>query len=76
MGAWASAASQGCDVVESPYSTMEDGTQGLECTQRTTCTTGAEVVSCWWNGGHAWPRVGLDHFGNNIIWEFFSKHSK
>ena len=76
MDACASVDSQGCAAVESPYPTSEDGMRQLECTQRTNCATGAEIVSCTWSGGHEWPRVGNHHFGNNIIWEFFSKNGK
>jgi polyhydroxybutyrate depolymerase len=51
MDAWASAASQGCDDIETPYPTSGDGTMQWECAQRANCATGSEVVSCSYMGG-------------------------
>jgi poly(3-hydroxybutyrate) depolymerase len=52
------------------------GTLGLVCTQHQDCSTGAEVVNCTWDGGHAWPKSASHDLANEIIWEFFSKHSR
>jgi polyhydroxybutyrate depolymerase len=76
MDAWASSASQGCDEIETPYPTSMDGERGLECTQRANCATGAEVVSCSWAGDHSSSSGIHVPFGNDVIWEFFSKNSK
>jgi hypothetical protein len=76
MDAWASTASQGCDNIETPYPTSQDGTQELECTQRANCATGAEVVSCSWAGNHASMIEMHLSFGNDVIWEFFDKNSR
>lgn len=76
IDAWAGAESQGCDDSETPYPTSRDGKSGLACVQRTNCATGAEVVSCSWEGDH-WSatQIGVQ-FGTEVIWEFFSKNSK
>ena len=73
---WASALSQGCDPNDSPYPTSRDGVRGLECRQRANCATGAEIVDCSWDGGHDWPQKGDDHFGTEVIWEFFRKNTR
>ncbi len=71
---WAEA--QGCDPATSAYPTSRDGTFGLSCIQHDGCATGAEVVHCVWDGAHDWPRAEGDDFGNQVIWEFFSRHSR
>ncbi|MCP3959923.1 MAG: hypothetical protein GY719_18925 [bacterium] len=76
MKKWASAKSQGCDPASTPYQTSRTGAFGLACIQHDGCTTGAEVVHCAWDGAHDWPRDDADNFGNDIIWDFFSKHSR
>jgi len=76
LGLWAQEESQGCAAGDSGYPTSADGTLELACVQRDHCESGAEVVSCIWTGEHTWPRDGADEFGNRVIWEFFSKHSK
>jgi polyhydroxybutyrate depolymerase len=76
LDAWAGADSQGCDAKDSPYSTSKDGVVGFRCIQRANCATGAEVVDCSWDGGHDWPRKGKDHFGIDVIWEFFRKNGR
>jgi polyhydroxybutyrate depolymerase len=73
---WASTASQSCDDIETAYPTSRDGMRQLECTQRANCTTGAEVVSCFYDGDHTSSMEISFPFGNDIIWEFFSKNSK
>ena len=76
IDAWAGTASQGCDDVETPYPTSMDGTRGLGCTQRADCATGAEVVSCSWEGDH-WSATQIGgQFGTEVIWDFFGKNSK
>jgi polyhydroxybutyrate depolymerase len=76
MDAWANTTSQGCDDIETPYLTSRDGTKQLECVQRANCATGAEVVSCSWAGDHQSSMNVNWSFGNDVIWEFFSKNSK
>ena len=76
MDAWAGAESQGCDDSETPYQTSMDGTMGLACEQRANCATGAEVVSCSWEGDHHSATQIGGVFGTKVIWEFFSKNSK
>lgn len=75
MALWASDQSQGCDDEVTPYPTIADGISGMSCTQHKDCETGAEVVSCWWNAGHAWPG-GASPWGNDMIWDFFLKNPK
>jgi len=76
MDAWAAADSQGCSAEDSSYPTSRDGVKDLVCVQRAGCATGAEVVDCSWDGGHDWPRDGEDHFGADVIWEFFKKNGR
>lgn len=75
MALWASPESQDCAEEVTPYPTIADGIRGMSCTQRRDCATGAEVVSCWWDAGHAWPG-GSTMWGNDMIWDFFLKHAK
>lgn len=75
MTLWATSLSQNCDEEVTPYSTIADGVEGMECTQNANCATGAEVVSCWWDSGHSWPG-GITQFGNDMIWDFFLKNPK
>ncbi len=75
MAAWSSAESQDCDQEVTVYTTVADGMRDMACTQNANCATGAEVVSCWWDAGHAWPG-GSNQFGYEMMWEFFRKHSK
>ena len=74
MDAWGSA--QGCDLDDTSYSTVSDGIRNWTCTQRANCDAGAKVVSCSWRAPHWWPKVPQSDFGNDAIWEFFSKNSK
>ena len=73
---WASSESQDCDSDTTPYPTSADGKRELVCIQHDNCSTGAEVINCTWNGAHDWPETKSDPFGNDIIWQFFSKHSQ
>lgn len=75
MALWASPESQGCDDEVTPYPTISDGISGMACTQHKDCKSGAEVVSCWWDAGHAWPG-GSSPWGNDMIWDFFLKNPK
>ena len=68
---WAGATSQHCAAESTPYTTSTDSTYGLRCEQRANCATGAEVVSCNWQGGHAWPA-----FARDAIWDFFNRHDQ
>ena len=76
IDAWASAESQGCDDSGTPYPTSMDGNTGLACVQRANCATGAEVVSCSWEGDHPSSMQIGGVFGTKVIWEFFSQNSK
>jgi polyhydroxybutyrate depolymerase len=76
MSKWAGAGSQRCDREATTYPTSMDGTLELACIQRDNCSTGAEVVHCTWNGAHDWPKAGATDLGNEIIWEFFARHSR
>jgi poly(3-hydroxybutyrate) depolymerase len=76
MNKWAGPGSQGCTAASTPYDMSMSGTLGLVCTQHQDCSTGAEVVNCTWNGGHAWPKSASHDLANEIIWEFFSKHTR
>jgi polyhydroxybutyrate depolymerase len=76
IDAWAGAESQGCDDSETPYATSQDGSSGLACVQRANCATGAEVVSCSFEGDHPSSMQIGGVFGTKVIWEFFSQNSK
>ena len=76
IDAWAGAESQGCDDSETPYATSQDGSSGLACVQRANCATGAEVVSCSWEGDHPSSMQIGGVFGTKLIWEFLSQNSK
>ena len=72
---WAEA--QGCsENGDTPYPTVSDGKQAWSCTQHANCRDGSEVVTCAWDGEHNWPRIDEDHYGYNVIWNFFQKHQK
>jgi len=73
---WASQRSQGCAVTPTPYDTSGDGTLGLVCTQHDNCSAGAEVVNCTWDGSHDWPKDEVHDLANEIIGEFFAKHTR
>jgi polyhydroxybutyrate depolymerase len=73
---WASSSSQNCDANTTPYSTVADGTKNWTCTQYANCANGAQVVECSWRAPHSWPKTPQSSFGNDAIWEFFSKNSQ
>ena len=73
---WAGPGSQECDPATTVYETSQDGALGLACIQHDNCSTGAEVVHCTWDGAHDWPQAEGQQAGNELIWEFFSKHSR
>jgi polyhydroxybutyrate depolymerase len=73
---WAGPGSQRCDAVPSDYPTSRDGVLGLACIQHDNCATGAEVVHCTWDGAHDWPQADNQPVGNEIIWAFFSRHTR
>jgi polyhydroxybutyrate depolymerase len=76
IGKWAEASSQHCDATTTPYPTSGDGTLDLSCVQHDNCASGAEVVHCTWDGEHEWPQIKTSDVGNEVIWEFFDKHSR
>jgi len=59
------AAAQGCAALPEVRSTDFDGAKGWGCEAYPDCATGAEVISCTWDGGHVWPRQEL---GDNPPW--------
>ena len=75
LSLWANADSQSCDAEVTAYETAVDGIQGMSCTQHANCQSGAEVVSCWWDGDHDWPN-DVNMSGNQMIWDFFRSNSK
>ena len=75
MALWASSSSQNCDENVTPYPTIADGIRGMKCTQNDNCATGSEIVSCWWDAGHAWPG-GVTQWGDDMIWDFFLRNAK
>ena len=76
IGRWADPGSQACDPATTTYETSQDGALGLACIQHDNCSTGAEVVHCTWDGAHDWPQAEGQQAGNELIWEFFSKHTR
>jgi polyhydroxybutyrate depolymerase len=76
MAKWAGAGAQGCEPATTVYETSQDGALELACIQHDNCSTGAEVVHCTWDGAHDWPQAEGHQVGNEVIWEFFSKHSR
>lgn len=76
MSQWTDSDSQGCSSSPVPYATSQDGVLDLRCVEYPDCATGVEIVNCTWKGGHNWPKDGDHDFGNQIIWEFFSRHSR
>lgn len=72
------AENQGCATGGTdPYPTASDDTRGWECTQHVGCATGAEVVTCEWDGGHIWPTAGTHgNFPLAEIWTFLSAHRR
>lgn len=72
---WARA--QGCAASgATPWRSAADGTLGWRCQQHDDCRQGSEVVSCSWQGGHDWPRLGEDEFGWQVMWDFFQSHRR
>ena len=76
MEKWAGSESQNCALSPVRYPTSQDGVLDLQCVEYLGCETGVEIVNCTWTGAHDWPKDGDQDFGNQIIWEFFSKHSR
>jgi poly(3-hydroxybutyrate) depolymerase len=74
MSKWADA--QDCEGTVTPYPTSQDGVLGIACVQHANCGSGAEVVHCTWDGAHDWPQADEARPGNEIIWDFFEKHSR
>ncbi len=84
LSRWAEA--QGCDAETTAYPTSRDGVRGLACIQHDGCASGAEVVHCTWDGAHEWPAIVSEggaesdssdpDFGNQVIWEFFARHTR
>ncbi len=62
---------------DTAYSTVSDGAWGWACTQHAACETGAEVVTCQWDGTHTWGRSSDDgDFMWAAVWEFFESHPR
>ena len=73
---WAQA--QGCDTDGStPHVTEADGKKDWTCTQHDNCSSGAEVVTCSWDGAHIWSKAGkTGNFVLESIWTFFEAHPR
>jgi len=71
---WANA--QGCADESSEYPTDYDGTSGWTCVQYAGCTSGTEVVSCVWEGGHTWGRTADNNFALESMLTFFAAHER
>ncbi len=76
MSRWASPGSQDCDPAATAYPTSQDGVLGLACVEHAGCATGAEVAHCTWDGAHDWPQAESQPVGNEVIWEFFARHTR
>jgi len=73
---WAEAQDCAADG-STPFPTDSDGARGWGCTEHMGCSTGAQVVTCAWNGGHTWPTSGEHgNFPLAEIWTFLSAHSR
>ena len=73
---WAQA--QGCSSSgKTAYQTVSDDTWGWRCTEHADCETGADVVSCQWDGSHHWGRSeAAGDFMWAAVWEFFEAHPR
>ncbi len=60
---WAMA--QGCELEPVPKPSVSDGVRGWGCEEHPSCATGAQVVTCTWDGGHVW---GTDPAAGNFTW--------
>ena len=62
-----------------PWPTHMDGAKGWQCTARSGCVGGAEVVSCTGEYGHNFP-FGHDGDGmiegSRIMWKFMKEHPR
>jgi poly(3-hydroxybutyrate) depolymerase len=70
------AVAQGCAVDPSPWPTAYDGTLGWSCEEHAGCSTGAEVVTCAWDGRHRWGRDGSEAFALEVTWDFFTRQKR
>ncbi len=71
--AWAEA--QGCVTKASAFPTAYDGIEAWTCQQHEGCSTGAQVISCVWVGGHTWGRTDKVNFALEAMLEHFAAHS-
>lgn len=72
---WAS--NQGCETEITSYQTAADGIKKWRCEAHANCSSGAEIVTCSWAGGHSWPNTRQDgNFGLDAAWHFMSSKSK
>jgi poly(3-hydroxybutyrate) depolymerase len=71
------AAAQGCSLTPTPYATVSDGLNGWSCAEHAGCSTGAEVVTCSWDGDHVWGRNNTNgNFALEATWAFFEAQSR
>ena len=65
---WATA--QNCETEASPYATSYDGKNGWECSEHRNCKNRSLVISCIWNGGHAW----VNDPAHDVMFDVFERH--
>ena len=64
------AAAQNCEKEVSPYATSFDGKNGWNCLEHKNCKTKSVVISCSWDGGHAW----VNNPAHNVMFDVFENH--
>jgi poly(3-hydroxybutyrate) depolymerase len=74
MTIWAEG--QDCDSNTTPYPTDDDGNTGWGCIEHANCNTGAQVVSCVWDGRHTWGNRDGSNFALENMLDFFAKHAR
>jgi len=61
-----------CSGSATKFVTPHDGgSQNIECTGYSDCTSGGLAVKCLYDAGHALP---ADHIGEKLIWWFLKNH--
>ena len=65
---WATA--QNCETEASPYATSYDGKNGWKCSEHRNCKNKSLVISCSWNGGHAW----VNDPAHDVMFNVFEQH--
>ena len=65
---WATA--QNCEIEASPHVTSYDGKNGWKCSEHRNCKNKSLVISCLWNGGHAW----VNDPAHDVMFKVFERH--